>query len=215
MRSKNKQKKQISAFSQQLHHRFVIPNHSASLCFQTIFGNQQPLSLEIGFGNGEVLLHSAQQQPHTNFIGVEIYSVGILNALAAMHRGPTPPNLRLFHGDARLFYLLVADESFSEIRVLYSDPWNKHRHQSRRLIDDDFLRDSIGKLAVGGRLLIRTDVPDYGRDIARAIQPLAAMAPVKWAAADFELPSSKYERLGKLRHPDSYSFIIEKRSSPF
>ncbi len=210
MRSKNKQKKQNSLWNAPLHLPYLIPNHSPTLCFNEIFGAARPIVLEIGFGDGEVLVQSARHDPNTHFVGVEIYQVGVINTLTALQKADFPPNVRLFHGDARLFYPLTEDAQFSEIRILYSDPWGKHRHQSRRLIDELFLLTSLTKLCTTGKLLIKTDAIAYGQDIAKLLQNLAAAEKLTWQPKDFELLPSKYERRGRLRHPNSHSFIIQK-----
>src|SRR5690606_27104735 len=51
-----------------------------------LFGRAAPTILEIGFGNGEQLLHAAANEADCNFIGIEVHRPGVgrlMNALAA------------------------------------------------------------------------------------------------------------------------------------
>src|SRR5690606_19009232 len=67
--------------------------------FAQAFGRTAPLVLEIGFGNGEQLLHSAQAEPERDFLGIEVHRPGVgrlMNALAAAGVG----NVRVSAHDA-------------------------------------------------------------------------------------------------------------------
>ena len=53
-------------------------NYSEQLLdFSEIFGNENEVFLEIGFGNGESLLQQAINQPQYNFIGIEVHGPGV------------------------------------------------------------------------------------------------------------------------------------------
>ena len=43
------------------------------LDLDALFARHAPLVLEIGFGNGEQLLHAAIHEPARNFIGIEVH----------------------------------------------------------------------------------------------------------------------------------------------
>src|SRR5689334_4881182 len=54
--------------------------------FDAAFGRKAKRILEIGFGNGEALRHSAQRDPGRDHVGIEVHAPGVgrlLNALAA------------------------------------------------------------------------------------------------------------------------------------
>jgi tRNA (guanine-N7-)-methyltransferase len=58
--------------------------------FDAAFGRAAPRVLEIGFGNGEALLHAAAQDPARDYLGIEVHAPGVgrlLNALAARGHG--------------------------------------------------------------------------------------------------------------------------------
>ena len=63
------------------HYGIDIKQDYAQLKLDTLFVKQQPIVLDVGFGNGESLLYLAQQHPNLNFLGVEVYRPGIGNLL--------------------------------------------------------------------------------------------------------------------------------------
>ena len=44
----------------------------ALLSWPTLFGNDFPIEIEVGFGKGLFLLQQGQARPDTNFLGIEI-----------------------------------------------------------------------------------------------------------------------------------------------
>ena len=118
--------------------------------------------LEIGFGSGEHLLGRATAHPEIGFIGCEPWIDGV----AALLRRADPillPRLRVLAGDARPMLEALADGSLGRVFVLFSDPWPKRRHHSRRLIQAETLRHIARTLRPGGELLFASDHPDYIR----------------------------------------------------
>ena len=105
--------------------------------FVTLFGRDAPLIVEIGFGNGEQLLHASAAEPDSNFIGIEVHTPGVgrlMNGLAA--HGVR--NTRVYAHDAvDVLRNEVAPASLAEVRIYFPDPWPKSRHNKRRLIQPD------------------------------------------------------------------------------
>ena len=129
--------------------------------FAAAFGRKAPLVLEIGFGNGEQLLHAAEVEPDRDFIGVEVHRPGVgrlLNALA----NADVRNVRLYHHDAvEVLQREIAPSSLDEVRIYFPDPWPKKRHRKRRLIQPDFVALLASRVVAGGRLHLATDWADY------------------------------------------------------
>lgn len=137
--------------------------------FDAAFGRRAPRVLEIGFGNGEQLLHSAQAEPQQDFIGVEVHRPGVgrlMNALAAADVG----NVRLYDHDAvEVLEREIADGALAEVRIYFPDPWHKKRHNKRRLVQPAFLDLLATKVARGGRLHLATDWADYADHMREAL----------------------------------------------
>ena len=141
--------------------------------FAAVFGRRAPLVLEIGFGNGEQLLHATQAEPDRDFIGIEVHRPGVgrlLNGLA----DAGVDNVRLYQHDAvEVLEREIAPASLAEVRIYFPDPWPKKRHHKRRLIQPDFVALVASRIASGGRLHLATDWADY----AEHMQSVLDIAP--------------------------------------
>jgi len=137
------------------------------------FGRDAARVLEIGFGNGEQLLHSAQAEAASDFIGIEVHRPGVgrlMNGLAEA----AVDNVRLYNHDAvEVLEHEIAPASLAEVRIYFPDPWHKKRHNKRRLVQPEFLALLASRVIPGGRLHLATDWADY----AEHIRDVLASAP--------------------------------------
>ena len=160
--------------------RYGLDPHVALVPART-FARAAPLVLEIGFGNGEQLLWSAQHEADKNFIGIEVHRPGVgrlMNALAARN----VDNVLLYNFDAiEVLQHCIAPASLAEARIYFPDPWPKKRQQKRRLIRPEFVELLATRVAGGGRLHLATDWADYA---AQMLTVLETSASWRNAAAD-------------------------------
>lgn len=105
--------------------------------YNQLFGNKNPLHLEIGMGKGKFIYEMALNNPHLNFIGLEKYDSVIAKAIAKMPQ--KLPNLYLISYDA-LKLAEIFDREITTIYLNFSDPWPKKRHHKRRLTHEQFLK---------------------------------------------------------------------------
>lgn len=133
-----------------------------------IFGNDNPVELEIGFGKGLFLLSASQAKPEVNFLGIEIdrkYYYYTANRIAKRHLS----NVRLMCGDARdILPKHICDQAFHAMHIYFPDPWWKKRHHKRRLFTPQFIDECARVLQPAGELHIVTDVADYFDMISEA-----------------------------------------------
>lgn len=129
--------------------------------FDAAFGRTAPRVVEIGFGNGEQLLHAALHEPEKDFIGIEVHGPGVGRLLnAATAEGVR--NLRVFQHDAvEVLRDAVVPASLAGVRIFFPDPWHKKRHHKRRLVQPEFIALLCGRLAPGGLLHLATDWENY------------------------------------------------------
>ena len=114
------------------------------------------ISLEIGFGAGDILLHNALNFPNNLFVGVEYYKKGIAQLLLNMEKHNLK-NIRLFYGDALDYLKLAKTNYLDEILIMFPDPWPKRRHWKRRIINKDSVNEISRILKSNGKTLFFTD----------------------------------------------------------
>ena len=124
-------------------------------------GRQAPLALEIGFGNGGFLAHSAAARPDTDFVGIEVSWGLTVHLLKQLDReGIT--NCHLIRGDAHaIVERCFRPHSLLEVTINFPDPWRKARHHARRLIQPGFIELLSQRIAPDGQLIVATDHADY------------------------------------------------------
>ncbi|MDD4966036.1 MAG: tRNA (guanosine(46)-N7)-methyltransferase TrmB [Halothiobacillus sp.] len=131
------------------------------LDLEAVFGRSAPVTLEIGFGNGESLLHMAAAAPDQDFIGIEVHRPGIGHlALGVERLGLT--NIRIVAEDAVPFIQSrIANASLDCLLLYFPDPWHKARHHKRRIVQTEFASLVSQKLKPGGLWHLATDWAPY------------------------------------------------------
>jgi len=131
------------------------------LDWPALFGNDNPIEIEVGFGKGLFILTSALANPAVNYLGVEIerkLQLFTANRIAKRELH----NVRLVKADGRLFLRdYVKSESVQAAHVYFPDPWWKQRHRKRRLFTPEFADQCVRVLRPGGQLHLATDVEEY------------------------------------------------------
>ncbi len=118
----------------------------SALDWEAAFGRPAPRCLEIGFGAGEVIGSLAENNPHIDYLGIEVHKAGVGRLLLRADQVGLR-NLRVICHDAvEVFQRGIRDESIDEILVFFPDPWHKKRHHKRRLIDPPFAASMASKL---------------------------------------------------------------------
>jgi tRNA (guanine-N7-)-methyltransferase len=142
--------------------RFCVPFAAAPLDFPRIFGNEHPVTLEIGFGMGAATALIAGENPGRNYLGVEVHRPGIGRLLWEIEsRGLA--NIRIIEADAAdVLEQMIPDGSLEAFHIFFPDPWPKKRHHKRRLITRPFTALLAEKLRPGGYVYMVTDWADYG-----------------------------------------------------
>lgn len=103
-----------------------------------IFGNKNPIHIEIGMGKGKFIHAMAKLHPEINYVGIEKYSSVLLRAIQKMEVEELP-NLKFLRMDAEDIAKVFGAEEVDRIYLNFSDPWPKDRHAKRRLPSREFL----------------------------------------------------------------------------
>lgn len=139
------------------------------LDFSKIFGNDNPVVIEIGFGMGESTIEIAKTNPNINYLGLEVFLFGFSKVLVNIEKEDLK-NLKIMRFDATdVVKNLIEDNSISGFHIFFPDPWPKKKHHRRRLINDDFVKLLTSKLKKGGYIYCATDWEDYANQMLEVL----------------------------------------------
>lgn len=126
-----------------------------------LFGNENPVELDIGCGRGLFVFNASTSQPDRNFLGNELDFTEARRAAKRLAKRQQP-NARIIGGDANfLLDKFLRPASVAAVHVYFPDPWWKRKHMRRRLFTDLFANRCAHVLQPGGLLHMWTDVSDY------------------------------------------------------
>lgn len=120
-----------------------------------VFGNNNPICLELGTGRGDFIIGMAEAHPNINYIGLEVVDsqlVAAVRKLESKHLN----NLKLINADAAIIDQIFGKE-IDTIYLTFCDPWPKEKDKKRRFTHEIFLRlyDKIYKK--DKHLILKTD----------------------------------------------------------
>ena len=117
-----------------------------------LFGNNNPICLEVGMGKGDFIIGMAEKYPNVNFIGIEKYESVLVRAVQKLEDKEIQ-NLKLVCMDA-MFLDLVFDHEIATIFLNFSDPWPKNRHAKKRLTSENYL-ERYDEISIGDTHIIQ------------------------------------------------------------
>lgn len=124
--------------------------------WKDVFGNENPIYIEIGMGKGRFISTLAQQNPEINYVGIEKYSSVLLRAVEKQDELQLQ-NLRFIRMDAEMITEVFDKCEVSRIYLNFSDPWPKDRHAKRRLTSNQFFERYDCILRLDGEVEFKTD----------------------------------------------------------
>ncbi len=140
-----------------------------------LFGNNNPVSIEVGFGKGLFLVNSGQRHPENNYFGIEIIRKYQLLAATRIFQKRLP-NVKVACADAKLLFReFIPPSSISTVHVYFPDPWWKKRHKKRLLMTSEFITSIQTALIPGGELHFVTDVQDYFQWVTETITSIRGL----------------------------------------
>ena len=183
--------------------RFGLKYSPAAMDFRAIFGREAPVTLEIGFGNGDSLVQMAAANPERDHLGIEVHDPGIGHCLIGIREADIE-NLRLINHDAiEVLEQQVPPGSLDRINLYFPDPWPKKRHHKRRIVQPQFLELCATALVPGGSLRIATDWDNYAEHIDETLAACDSFNLAERRVHDGEQPldrpQTKFERRGLTR----------------
>lgn len=134
----------------------LFMNRKKQGVWSSVFGNNNPIYIEVGMGKGRFIYDMARLHPDINYIGIEKYSSVLLRAVQKMEEEPLL-NLKFIRMDAESIADVFAKDEVDRIYLNFSDPWPKDRHAKRRLPSREFLARYDKFLKKEGQLEFKTD----------------------------------------------------------
>jgi len=160
-----------------------------------------PVVMEIGFGNGDFLVHLAQTHPDWLLLGVEIYLPGVAKAVGRLDDAGVIERCRITQLPAQFVLTRqLAEARLDGVFINHPDPWPKAKHHKRRIIQKDFAALMVSRLKPGGFIKLasdKVDLAEWMRDILDATPGLKNVAGVGgFIERDNDRPQTKFEQRG-------------------
>lgn len=185
------------------------------LDFKSIFQNENPVTVEIGFGMGSVTAEIAAANPDKNYLGLEVHTPGVGKLLGLIEE-KSLSNLRIIQHDAlEVLFNMVNDESVAAFHIFFPDPWPKKRHHKRRLIQLANTSLFAKKLSKGGYIYMATDWAEYAEE---ALEVFKATESLKNKYENFAprqewKPLTKFEMRGQKEGRDIFEIVFVKKDN--
>jgi tRNA (guanine-N7-)-methyltransferase len=157
------------------------------LVWAELFGNANPVELEIGMGKATFLTGQAKERKDVNFFGIEWANWFWRYGSDRLRRNGCT-NARTVRAEASFFLReFVQPETLSVLHIYFPDPWPKAKHHRRRLIQPAFMELVERVLVPGGRLQVVTDHLNYWEHIEPTVRGS------KLTVVDYNRPGSAAE----------------------
>ena len=191
---------------------WCIPFENKKLNFIDIFGNTNPIIVEIGFGMGDATVKIAEENPNINYLGIEVHKPGVGKLLNEIKKRELK-NLYVIEYDALdVLETMIGDNSVNGFHIFFPDPWHKKRHHKRRLVQRPNTDLFAQKLAPGGYIYFVSDIIEYAEF---ALEQLEQTPHIKNKYDGFAEPQpwrarTKFERKGMAADRKITEILFEK-----
>ena len=130
------------------------------LNFFEIFGNSNPVCLEIGCGKGKFVCEMAKNFPDTNFLACEKISNVLIEALERV-QSEGIKNVHFLNCAAEVLKKYIPEGSIEKVYLNFSNPLPKEGYKKQRLTHPKFLGAYSDLLISGGQIIQKTDDRDF------------------------------------------------------
>ena len=124
--------------------------------WKKIFGNENPLYVELGTGKGDFICAMAEKNPQINFVGLEMEAEVVLKAARKVDE-KNLSNVKIIVFNVNNIEEIFAENEIDRLYINFCDPWPKKKHAKRRLTYITFLQKYKKILKHGGEIHFKTD----------------------------------------------------------
>jgi tRNA (guanine-N(7)-)-methyltransferase len=175
-----------------------------------IFGNRQPLILDLGCGRGEFSIAQAQQCPEKNYVGIDSHLKSLHDAVNQASKQQLA-NVKFIHSDLRWVLIKVPETSVAEIFCLFPPPVKKKKYIKKDVITPQFIAHIYRILEVGGKFHFVTDIKDFFQAKLALIESLDLLSRPA-VSESFEGGLTRYQQLWEGHQAPSLRARFIKRS---
>lgn len=165
-----------------------------------VFGNARPIYLEIGFGNGESLLHIAGQHRRYNYLGIEVHRPGIGHLLLGLAKTGLENVKVLRHDAVEVLRHNLQPATLAGVYLFFPDPWPKKRHHKRRIVQTEFVTLVARAIKTRGVLHMATDWRDYAEQMMAVLSAngdfINTAGAGRFSPRPDERPMTRFEQRG-------------------
>jgi len=173
-----------------------------------------PITLEIGFGNGDSLAQMAVADPDSLYIGIEVHRPGVGRLLKTLDE-QNIDNVRVYCHDAvEVLEQKIPDGALDRVLLFFPDPWHKKKHHKRRIVQPAFVSLVARKLRAGGHFHMATDWEPYAGHMLEVMQASPAFINTSPSGDFVERPDyrpiTKFEQRGHRLGHGVYDLIFQR-----
>ena len=118
---------------------YIIKNpESFKNNYSKLFGNNNPICLELGMGRGSFIIGMAKAHPNINYIGLELDPNQTATAIKNIGSQKID-NLKIICADAKNIINYFGKE-IDTIYLTFSEPWPKKQDEKKRFSSENYLR---------------------------------------------------------------------------
>lgn len=128
--------------------------------FSLLFGNSNPVNLEIGCGKAGFITECAKKYPNENFFAVELLQ-NIIVMGAERVKKEKVSNVRFFNCGAEYLPRYIRPNSIKTLYLNFSPPYPAGTYENRRLTNSTLIENYKDFLAKDGVVLQKTDDKDF------------------------------------------------------
>lgn len=128
--------------------------------FLKLFGNDNPVELEIGCGKGGFIVEKAKNEPAKNFVAVELLN-NIIVMAAELAKSNCLNNVKFINSGAEYLPRYIMDKSINNIYLNFSPPFPPNSYEGHRLTCDRRIKEYSNYLVDGGAVYQKTDDKDF------------------------------------------------------
>ena len=171
--------------------------------------------IDVGSGSGENSIFLAKKYPNALIIACEPFVDGNINLCNQLFK-LNIKNVKFYTKNVlKLFNQIKKNVYFSEVWILFPDPWPKKKHHKRRLLNYNFFKEVYLLIEKKGKIFIATDSKSYLKSILMNLYNIQStfewlnQKPQNWSYIWNNLPDTKFFR--KANSSQRSTFFIELR----